>query len=346
MPDSFNARTASPREVFATAQTIASVLLRRAAGKHVVLFHRAAGIGDIVCTQPAIREFRERHPETHIAYATRKEFIPVVQMFGCVDSVIATDVRGATWPMAPRLYDSRFDLLLADERMPAQYSRSHLVDQFAEQVGMIPADRQPRLAIAHHAAPRAMQAVAAIRVQGRPLIAIHIGPSWPVREWGKGCWAELADRLRARFGAVVVQLGVDANTGTGPCVAPRITGTADWVGKWSLAESVAAIAQMDLLIGIDSGLLHISGAVGTPCIGLFGAVDGRLRLPPKTPSRAVTGNVPCLGCHHTVPPGHWRTGCPHDIACMKAIAPGEVLAAVEHLLPDHLSCGVRTADLS
>lgn len=336
----FNSCVAGSKAALAAARPAARILLRRAAGRRTVLFHRAAGIGDIVCTQPAIRAFRDQHPNTHIAYATRKEFIPVVQMFGCVDSVIAADVRGATWTMAPRLYDSRFDLLLADERMPCHPSDSHLVDQFAKQVGVIPVDRQPRLA--HHAPPRVTQAIAAIREKGRPLIAVHTGPSWPVREWAHERWAELAAALQGRLGAVVVQLGNDVNTGTGPSVTPRIPHAVDWVGKWSLAESVAAISQMDLLIGIDSGLLHLAGGVGTPCIGLFGAVDGGLRLPPETPSRCVTGNVPCLSCHHAVPPGHWRTGCKHDIACMKAISASDVFAVVEGCLSDHFFRVVRT----
>lgn len=343
MPGFFNSCVAGPKAALAAARPVAGALLRRAAGRRTVLVHRAAGIGDIVCTQPAIRAYRDQHPNTHIAFATRKEFIPVVRMFGCVDSVITADVRGATWAMAPRLYDSRFDLLLADERMPAELSHDHLVDQFAAQMGVIPADRQPRLTLMHNAAPCVTQAITAIRANGRPLIAIHTGPSWPVREWVQERWTELAGALQRRLGAVVVQLGNDTNTGTGPCVTPRIPQAVDWVGKWSLAESVAAISQMDLLIGIDSGLLHLAGSVGTPCVGLFGAVDGALRLPPETPSRCVTGNVPCLSCHHAVPPGHWRTGCKHDIACMKAIGASDVFAVVEGFLSSHFFRVFRTA---
>jgi ADP-heptose:LPS heptosyltransferase len=215
------------------------------------------------------------------------------------------------------------------------------VDQFAAQTGVVPADRQPRLTLPHNAAPRVTQAITAIRASGRPLIAVHTGPSWPVREWFKERWTELAGALQRRLGAVVVQLGNDVNTGTGPCVAPRIPQTIDWVGKWSLAESVAAIGQMDLLIGIDSGLLHLAGSVGTPCVGLFGAVDGALRLPPETPSRCVMGDVPCLRCHHAVPPGHWRTGCRHDVACMKAISASHVFAVVERFLSDPCFGGSR-----
>jgi hypothetical protein len=47
----------------------------------------------------------------------------------------------------------------------------------------------------------------------------------------------------------------------------------------------------------------------------------------------VSGSVDCLGCHH-MPTGqlHWRTGCPHDILCMRKIAAEDVFAAlVEHI---------------
>ena len=41
-------------------------------------------------------------------------------------------------------------------------------------------------------------------------------------------------------------------------------------------ELVALIAICDLLISIDSGPVHVAGAVATPVIGLFGPVNPAL----------------------------------------------------------------------
>lgn len=321
------------RDGWRVVDTVARVAWSRATGKPAFLIHRSAGIGDIVCTEPAVRTFRSEQPTAFIVYATRTEFMPIVAMANCADLIIPSDVRGAAWMMADRLYAARHDLLLADERTVPQASNKHLVDQFADQLGVIPSQRQPRLPAASQCAPWAQQATESVRQKGRPLIAIHVGPSWPVREWPQASWGKLVDALQSELDAVVVQLGADANTGTGPSLAPRIHSCIDWVGRWSLTETVAVLASVDILIGIDSGLLHLAGAVGTPSVGLFGAVDGSLRLPPDTPCRAVTGDAECLGCHHRLPPTHWRTGCPHDIACMKTLDYRDVAAATKQLLP-------------
>jgi len=46
----------------------------------------------------------------------------------------------------------------------------------------------------------------------------------------------------------------------------------------------------------------------------------------------VTSNVPCLFCHHASPRGHWQTGCPNDIRCMKELDVPTVFDAVKKML--------------
>ena len=95
------------------------------------------------------------------------------------------------------------------------------------------------------------------------------------------------------------------------------------------------LSLCDGFIGIDSGLLHIAGAVGTPAVGLFGPVKPAMRLAPSAPVRAVhapLAMVPCLGCHHLEPPIHWRTDCPFDVLCMRALSPDAAFEAARDLI--------------
>jgi ADP-heptose:LPS heptosyltransferase len=87
------------------------------------------------------------------------------------------------------------------------------------------------------------------------------------------------------------------------------------------------VAAVDLLIGIDSGPMHVAGAVGTPCVALFGPTDPELVLfdPGIT---AVFHRMECSFCHHRHPRLHWQSGCPHDIQCMKGLTVEQVFDAV------------------
>lgn len=49
----------------------------------------------------------------------------------------------------------------------------------------------------------------------------------------------------------------------------QLTGT-DLVGKTNLRESIGALANLKLMIGGDTGVMHLAAAVGTPTITAFG----------------------------------------------------------------------------
>ena len=97
-------------------------------------------------------------------------------------------------------------------------------------------------------------------------------------------------------------------------------------------ELLALVAVSGLIISIDSGPVHVAGAVGTPVIGLFGPVDPASRLPPDSPALGLVSDVPCLFCHNRAPIIHWRAGCPNDIACMKKLDDQSVFEAVKSML--------------
>jgi heptosyltransferase-1 len=57
--------------------------------------------------------------------------------------------------------------------------------------------------------------------------------------------------------------------------AARIAGASptmvNLVGQLKLDETVAAIADSALLVGVDTGLTHMGTALGVPTVGLFGS---------------------------------------------------------------------------
>ena len=88
------------------------------------------------------------------------------------------------------------------------------------------------------------------------------------------------------------------------------------------------VAAVDLLVGIDSGPIHVAGAVGTPCVGLFGPTDPSLIISNPELAAGVFYRVECSFCRRPRhPPLHWKSGCP-DIQCMKELTVERVFDAV------------------
>src|SRR5262249_34181568 len=131
------------------------------------------------------------------------------------------------------------------------------------------------------------------------------------------------------FDAVIIQFGTK---GGGSLEYDKLADVKSLAGRLKGEELVALIAICDLIISIDSGPVHLAGAVGTPVIGLFGPLDPASRLPPDSKSLGLFGDVPCLFCHNRTPVIHWFDGCPNDIACMKKLDDQTVFEAVKSML--------------
>ncbi len=89
----------------------------------------------------------------------------------------------------------------------------------------------------------------------------------------------------------------------------------------------AVLAKCDLLIGIDSGPMHVAAAMGRPVVALFGPTDPRRTGPQGEGHEVIFHEQDCWGpCVHPVTPN-----CGHR-NCMMAITPDEVLTAALRIL--------------
>jgi ADP-heptose:LPS heptosyltransferase len=261
--------------------------------------------------------------------------MPLVARCHSVDLVVELGSPLA-W-MCRKLFRVKLDLypLLPDEYVPKRTcERIHLTEEFRKSFGLPALDDR---SVCLEATPRAnKQVLKRLRSGGlsdSPLVVIHTGPTWATREWPVEYWIELVALLKAEFGVAVVQIGHDSNSDGQGCLSPRTTGATDWVGKLSINQVLALLKVADLFVGIDSGMLHLAGTVHTSSVGIFGPTDPDCRLPTSSPAVGVTAQVPCIGCHHNVNgPGHWRTGCPHDVRCMSDLTAEDVFRACSEFL--------------
>ncbi len=105
--------------------------------------------------------------------------------------------------------------------------------------------------------------------------------------------------------------------------------------NYSFRQSAAALSTCDVCLAPDSAFTHLSEALGVPCIGLYGPIDGRLRITGET--RAMQGQAPCAPCFYHA--GH-ALDLPAGMPCQKAnccialadIKPEEIVAQLTNLL--------------
>jgi heptosyltransferase II len=150
----------------------------------------------------------------------------------------------------PRMIDQMGALALAkDARLPTEWPLPEL---------LVPADQLARW--------RSQQGLAA---QDRPIVtlspgAVGAGKAWPADHYG-----ELA-RALAKDGASVWVLGGPNETTIAKQIAeaggPRVRN----LTSNNLRNAILALAAADVSVTNDSGLMHVSAAIGTPTVAIFG----------------------------------------------------------------------------
>lgn len=313
-------------------------------GKKAVIVCRPGALGDVLCALPMCAALPKRHPNAFIIFVTSVAYKKMVALSRAPDEIYGA--KSWVWPFVlpggykfPGLVEVIYNPKTTDERVAQQGATCHLVDDLAASCGLTiqKEDRQPRLFPSTELITKAQAAhgLTGDVIAGRKIIGINCGYTWPVRMWDAPKWQALVDKMRADYNAVVLQFGFTIGFTTGiHDPYEHLRGVRLLTNSLETDELVALIAGCHLLVSIDSGPVHVAGAVGVPVVGLFGAVNPDFRLPRESRATGVFSNVPCLFCHHTTPRGHWEKGCPHDIQCMKQLDVETVFQAVKGILSD------------
>jgi ADP-heptose:LPS heptosyltransferase len=164
------------------------------------------------------------------------------------------------------------------------------------------------------------------------VIVIHPGSGASIKLWTNESFAAIADSLAERYGVKVILAG-----GEGERVMLRNilrltkTNPLSWeVG--GLGKLAALFERADLVLGLDSGPLHLAVATNTPTIQLFGPTDPTIFGPWGDPQlhRIIRTEIdlPCCPCGILdFDRVCWRGGY-----CMRTIKVGQVLDGVAEML--------------
>jgi len=113
---------------------------------------------------------------------------------------------------------------------------------------------------------------------GRPVVAVAPGAVGPGKAWPPEFYAELARRLTARNIGVWVLGGPNETPIAAQIVAAGGPLVRDLTGN-DLGNAIVALKAASVAVTNDSGLMHISAAIGTPSVAIFGPTSPRLWAP-------------------------------------------------------------------
>ena len=121
--------------------------------------------------------------------------------------------------------------------------------------------------------------------------------SWPTKNW-----VELGNKLVGR-GYEVIFIGGSMEQGMiEPYHDELDSRIVSFIGKHSIKESFQVVREADLVVGVDTGLIHAAAIQGTATLTLFGPTDPTIVKPFGPYSEIIHNTVecsPCLGYDHS-----------------------------------------------
>ena len=284
----------------------------------ILIIPFADGIGDFVNMQPLIAAVARRFPGADISIAASPYANYLVSPHQPVRVVtpswferdpgpIAQSLRHVipqivlAWFAAPvlkRELDVEIDLVIntvylwernldfphywtpqVPPRPGAVHTLDCIADALEEELGLtIPvAERYPHLHVRERSQEWAEDFLGREELRGLPLVALIPESNMLIKTWPANHWAYLNDALQARGYRTL--LLADANDcGLSRQVIERAKHPPLLVS--TRLDNVAALLQRcSLAVGLDTGLLHMASAVGTPWLGLFGPTNPEVTGP-------------------------------------------------------------------
>lgn len=327
------------------------------AGKRVLVV-KLSSLGDILHVLPSVHGLRSGL-NAEIDWVTQPEYVDLVRCFPDVTDVIPFPRRGVVrgfagfWKLVrQRQYDLVVDLQgLLKSVLVARVARGAKVigPSFCREGSRClydavagPRDRR------RHAVEEAMDVVRYLGLpigplefpvvfprvtvpSGRPRVALIPASRWRNKNWPVEYYAEVTRRLMHQDGARVFLFGGMHDRAACEAIQDAVASGQDatpvinMAGQTRLSEMGSWLQEMDLVVGNDSGPVHIAAALDVPVLALFGPTDPRRTGPYGGKHRVLISDRPCRPC--------LRRSCRSRSAdCMRGISPDQVYEEARAML--------------
>ena len=116
------------------------------------------------------------------------------------------------------------------------------------------------------------------------------GTSRASKEWDEAAWIELGRALAQRGLRVLLPWGSEAERMRAQRLADAVP-NASVPERLALDRVAAMIASASLVVGVDTGLLHLAAAYAVPLVGIFRASDPALTGPVSSGPMTTLGSA-------------------------------------------------------
>ncbi len=162
-------------------------------------------------------------------------------------------------------------------------------------------------------------------LQNQKKVIVHAAASNPYKTWNIDYFAQIIEYLSNEKNAQVFFLGAKIDKSIYENIKYNSVlkiKPINLCGELTIQESLAFIKATDLLIGNDSGNLHMASSVNTPVIGIYGPMPFEKWKALGDKNILFKSEVSCAPCS-------LKKKCKNNKACLNSISPSLIKQAVD-----------------
>lgn len=300
-----------------------------------VLIIKPSAIGDVVHTLPVLNLIRRHWPESHLSWLVSNSCAGLLLGHPQLDEVIQFDRKlfGRSWRswhafsemsrFNRSLAERKFDLVIdlqglfrsgwmawrtgAPVRVGVSNARefggwfcthlapvdaeAHATERYLQVAEFLGLGREPvEYVFAVNDEDRAY--VERLMPGGKPYAVLLPATNWATKQWPVEKFAALVEPIGKRFGLdCVVAGGTDA-----AALAEKIPGAINLGGRTNLRQLVALLEGAQLVIGNDTGPMHIASALGRPLVTMYGPTSPMRTGPYQRLDTVIRLDICCSPC--------------------------------------------------
>ena len=305
-----------------------------------ILIIRLSSLGDVILTEPLCRALREKHPDAQIDFLVKKEFAEIVSLFGSISNVITYDEK-----MSGSEYDVVLDVhnVLRSKRIRSKFGKNvHVINKRTFKRWLLVTFKINLLRDSPDVVERYFETAKELGVSDRgnaPKIELknvikhkRVALCPGAKHWNKRWPPERFAEAARAFAAKGFEIEIHGSSGESAIAEEviRVAGLPiiNQCGKYSLTELARHLAECEVAITNDSGLMHLCNALGLTTISIFGPTVNEFGFFPFNPFTSIIIEEKGLECRPCTTIGSDR--CPKGhFKCMKNITVERVMLAYD-----------------
>ena len=324
---------------------------------------KTAAIGDTILLSAMIDELKAAFPNSHLTVICSNNNAGMVRTFADVDEMILFQMSRPFHSLAEIHRLNPFDVVfdfgpwpringviswMAKSAFRVGFRRPDMHRHYVYDSKVIHSDELHEIENYRNILRGAGVPVSAFLPDLRTMKHVRVGENYVVfhlypggameqqRKWNDARWEELGERVFQKYGYTILISGGPADYSAAEQMKGRLERrnikVENIAGKYSLEQIASILQYAEIVISVNTGIMHYAAAVGVPLVALHGATSVKRWGPLGDCARVVLSGESCQPCISL----GFESKCREPI-CMQHITVDMVMDQVDALLKTRTS---------